>query len=151
MVEADPDLIHQVVYNLIDNAVKFVNDGGYIRFAYREENDMTVVSIRNSGEGLPPAELHRLFDRFYKTDKSRSLDKNGVGLGLYIVKTIVNLHKGEIHASSVEGEYTEFSFSLPTAPKSAGKHHKSDEVVTVEEYRVLGEEGDGPASSGPKG
>ncbi len=150
MVEADPDLIHQVVYNLIDNAVKFVNEGGYIRFGYREENGMTVVSIRNSGEGLPPAELHRLFDRFYKTDKSRSLDKNGVGLGLYIVKTIINLHKGEIHAASVEGEYTEFAFSLPTAPaaKPGGKHHKSDEVVTVEEYRVLNGN-DGPDSPDP--
>lgn len=68
-----------------------------------------------------------------------------MGLGLYIVKTIINLHKGEICASSVEGEYTEFTFTLPTAPKSGGKHHKSSEVVTVEEYRVLG---DSPSDGG---
>lgn len=57
--------------------------------------------------------MPRLFERFYKSDKSRSLDKNGVGLGLYIVKTVINLHQGEIVVRSVEGEYTEFAFWLP--------------------------------------
>lgn len=115
IVQADSDLIHQVVYNLIDNAVKFVNDGGTIDFSYRIEGGMTYVGVKNSGQGISKEEISRVFDRFYKSDKSRSLDKNGVGLGLYIVRTIVNLHGGEILVRSVEGEYCEFLFTLPTA------------------------------------
>ncbi len=120
LVEADADLMHQVVYNLIDNAVKFVNPGGYLEFLYQEENGKTFISVKNSGEGIPPEEIPRLFDRFYKSDKSRSLDKNGVGLGLYIVRTIVNLLGGEIFVRSQQGSYTEFVFSLPTTPQKRG-------------------------------
>ena len=76
---------------------------------------MTLISIKNSGDGLSRHELSRIFDRFYKTDKSRGIDKNGVGLGLYIVRSIINLHGGEITANSILGEYTEFVFSIPTA------------------------------------
>lgn len=115
MVEADADLIHQVVYNLIDNAVKFASQDGYLACRFYEENGQTFIAIRNSGEGLSPEEINCVFDRFYKTDKSRGLDKNGVGLGLYIAKTIVTLHDGEIFIKSVVGEYTEFIFSLPTS------------------------------------
>ena len=71
--------------------------------------------MRNSGEGIPKEQLQQVFDRFYKTDRSRGLDKKGVGLGLYIAKTIVNRHGGDIVVSSKEGEYTEFRFSLPAA------------------------------------
>lgn len=115
LVSADPDLIHQVVYNLIENAVKFVNDGGYIEIRYRTDGGRTLVAIRNSGAGIAPQDLANVFERFYKTDRSRSQDKSGVGLGLYIVRTIIQLHGGEIHANSQEGEYTEFAFSLPQA------------------------------------
>lgn len=125
LVQADADLIHQVVYNLVDNAVKFVNSGGLLEISYHEEDGKTFVGIKNSGEGISPEEISRLFDRFYKTDKSRSLDKNGVGLGLYIVKTIVNLQGGEIFVRSQPGEYTQFTFSLPTAsPKKGAKLRK---------------------------
>jgi len=117
LVNADPDLIHQVVYNLTENAVKFVNQGGYIRFSVYNENDKIVVSIRNSGEGLSREELPKIFDRFYKTDRSRGIDKSGVGLGLYIVRSVVQLHGGEISVKSVQGEYTEFVFTLPDTVK----------------------------------
>ena len=113
MVEADPDLIHQVVYNLIENAVKFCNEGGYIEVGYQEDDKSTLVSIRNSGDGIAKDELPHVFDRFYKTDKSRSRDKGGAGLGLHIVRSIINLHGGEIVVRSVEGEYCEFVFTLP--------------------------------------
>ena len=113
MVEADEDLIHQVVYNLVDNAVKFTNVGGYIEFDFNSDDRMVYVAVRNSGDGIPENELNRLFDRFYKTDRSRSLDKNGVGLGLYIVRTVIGLHGGEIRARSKQGEFTEFEFSIP--------------------------------------
>ncbi|MBR5872590.1 MAG: HAMP domain-containing histidine kinase, partial [Oscillospiraceae bacterium] len=95
-VNADNDLIHQVVYNLIDNAVKFANEGGCISFSYSVKDGSVFVSVKNTGNGIAQQELPRLFDRFYKTDKSRSLDKSGVGLGLYIVQTIVNQHKGDL-------------------------------------------------------
>ena len=121
MVEADPDLIHQVVYNLIDNAVKFVNEGGYIEFSYTVDTAMTYIGVKNSGQGLTKEEVPRVFDRFYKTDKSRSLDKNGVGLGLHIVRSIINLHSGDIMVRSVEGEYCEFVFSLPTLHQNNGQ------------------------------
>ncbi len=113
MVEADPNLIHQVIYNLTENAVKFVNENGVIEFGIEERGDVTWVQVKNSGEGLSKEELPKIFDRFYKTDKSRGLDKNGVGLGLYIVRSVVNLHGGEILVNSVKGEYVEFVFSIP--------------------------------------
>ncbi len=122
MVMADPDLIHQVVYNLVDNAVKFTNQDGYISFEYTQKNDFIYVSVKNSGEGISQENLVKVFERFYKTDRSRSLDKNGVGLGLHIVRSIVQMHGGEISANSQDGVYTEFTFSVPCytpAPKPA--------------------------------
>ena len=118
-VYADNDLIHQVIYNLIDNAVKFVNEGGCISFSFTQKDGKVFVSIKNTGVGIAQQELPRLFDRFYKTDKSRSLDKTGVGLGLYIVQTIINQHNGDLIVQSVEGEYTEFTFSVPASDPKA--------------------------------
>ena len=115
MVEADPDLIHQVVYNLTENAIKFVNNDGYLDFSFTSDKNITYIGIKNSGEGLSKEEIPRVFDRFYKTDKSRGIDKNGVGLGLYIVRSVINLHGGDITVRSIQGEYTEFIFSIPTA------------------------------------
>lgn len=119
-VDGDPDMIHQVVYNLIENAVKFTNEGGYIEICIFDAPTHSGVRIRNSGTGIAPEEIGMIFDRFYKTDKSRSQDKNGMGLGLYIVRTIIRLHGGEITASSEPEEYTQFEFWLPKkqeAPK----------------------------------
>ena len=113
---ADNDLIHQVMYNLIENAIKFVDEGGYIEFSFESVGYMTVISIKNSGEGLSEDELPLVFDRFYKTDKSRGLDKTGVGLGLNIVRSIIRLHGGKILVRSVKGEYTEFVFTVPNKP-----------------------------------
>ena len=80
---------------------------------YQDDDKSTLVSIRNSGDGIAKDELPHVFDRFYKTDKSRSRDKGGAGLGLHIVRSIINLHGGEIVVRSVEGEYCEFVFTLP--------------------------------------
>lgn len=112
-VDADLDLIHQVIYNLIENAVKFVDYDGYIRISLKNNKSEVIVRIKNSGQGIASDELKMIFDRFYKTDKSRSQDKNGLGLGLYIVKTIIKLHGGTISASSKLNEYTQFEFCLP--------------------------------------
>lgn len=112
-IEADDDMIHQVIYNLIDNAVKFTDDGGYIHITAKTDGDFVVVSIKNSGEGISSEELGRIFERFYKVDKSRSKDVKSTGLGLYIVKNIIEMHGGTIKADSVKGEYSEFTFRLP--------------------------------------
>lgn len=130
-VDGDPDMIHQVVYNLIENAVKFTNEGGYIRISLSDAPDRTTLEIRNSGQGIQPDELPHIFERFYKTDKSRSKDKNGMGLGLYIVKTILRLHGGDITAASETGSYCSFTLWLPKEkesiqPKLKDKTEKKD-------------------------
>ena len=112
-VEADQDLIHQVIYNLVDNAVKFTPEHGCISVSAIADNTRVIIAIRNSGEGIPPDEIGRVFERFYKVDKSRSIDAKGAGLGLYIVKSIVELHGGQIAVKSEMGQYTEFAFWLP--------------------------------------
>lgn len=113
----DRDLLHQVIYNLIDNAVKFTPDGGVISLYASNDGKNTLVRIRNSGAGVSKEELQRIFERFYKVDKSRSYDTNGVGLGLYIVKTIVNMHSGTLNADSRLGEYTQFTVVIPDTPE----------------------------------
>ncbi len=123
LVEGDPDLIHQVVYNLFENAVKFVNPDGYIRVTLIEYSDRTALEIKNSGHGIEPDELVHIFERFYKTDKSRSQDKNGMGLGLYIVKTIMRLHGGDITAQSAVDEYCSFTFWLPKNKAQSNMHN----------------------------
>lgn len=117
MVYADFDLTYQIVYNLIDNAVKFSNEGGYIEINIAKEKKKVYVGIKNSGMGIPSAELPYVFDRFYKTDKSRSRDRKGVGLGLYIVKSVLNKQGEDIVVRSVEGQYCEFVFTLKDASK----------------------------------
>lgn len=112
-IKGDQDLIHQVVYNLVENAVKFTNEGGYIKIKIRQRASDIYISISNSGMGIPSTDINHIFDRFYKTDKSRSQDKTGVGLGLFIVKTIITLHGGKIEARSQEGSYCEFEFHIP--------------------------------------
>lgn len=112
-IKADEDMLMQVIYNLIDNAVKFTPENGYIFIKDYRDSEKTFVSIRNSGDGIDREELSRVFERFYKIDKSRSYDVRGAGLGLYLCKSIVELHGGEIRVDSKVGEYTEFAFWIP--------------------------------------
>lgn len=112
-IRADKDMLMQVVYNLIDNAVKFTPEGGYIFIKNFRDSEKVFVSIRNSGDGIEREELSKVFERFYKIDKSRSYDVKGAGLGLYLCKSIVELHGGEIRVDSKVGEYTEFAFWIP--------------------------------------
>ena len=115
-VTGDFDLLGQVIYNLVDNAVKFIDVGGTLSVRIERRDGRVYCAVRNTGAGIPAQEMPHIFERFYKSDRSRSLDKNGMGLGLYIVKTVINLHHGEIVVRSVEGEYTEFEFWLPDTP-----------------------------------
>ena len=117
LVNADQDLIHQVVYNIFDNALKFTPKGGYIGFNVTEDKSAgtVTVKIRNSGQGISKEALPYIFERFYKEDSSRSVHTRGAGIGLYISKTLVQRSGGTIWAESEEGEYTEFIFTLPAA------------------------------------
>lgn len=114
MVTADRDAITQVIYNLIDNAVKFAREGSCIVIKLYKEDGKAYVSIRDEGETIPPEDLPFIFDRFHKSDRSRSLDKDGVGLGLYLVKSIINSHDEDIAVKSEDG-VTEFVFTLALA------------------------------------
>ena len=123
-VNGDHDMIHQVVYNLMENAVKFTPKHGFIRLGNEEKGNRVYASITNSCEGLAPEELPLIFDRFYKTDHSRSQDKNGIGLGLYLAKTIVRLHGGEISAQIADPNAVTFTFWLPKGKDAKPKQKR---------------------------
>ena len=110
--QADPDAITQVIYNLVDNAVKFCPENGVLGIQIREGSGKIYTTVSNDGETIPPEELPLLFDRFHKLDKSRSQNRDGWGLGLYIVKTLVCSHGEDISVSSKNGT-TAFTFTLP--------------------------------------
>lgn len=111
-VNADEDMMYQVIYNLVENAVKFTENGSiYVSVLQGGKN--TYIKIRNTGAGISSEELSRIFERFYKVDKSRSYDVKGAGLGLYLVKTIMEMHGGGVAVTSTEGEFTEFTVTLP--------------------------------------
>lgn len=112
-VEADMDKIQQVLYNLIDNAVKFSNSDASIKITTEERGSKVFIAVKDYGIGIPKECLERIWERFYKTDLSRGKDKKGTGLGLSIVKEIITAHEENISVVSTEGVGTEFIFSLP--------------------------------------
>lgn len=127
-VSADHDSIHRVIFNLMDNAVKFTPESGKISINISLVSDgkkkkKALFAIRNTGEGIPREELPHVFDRFYKTDRSRGLDKSGTGLGLYIAKTLMMNHDEDLVVDSVQGEYTEFVFTLPVVNNEISHRH----------------------------
>ncbi|MEG2931340.1 MAG: ATP-binding protein, partial [Ruthenibacterium sp.] len=117
LVYADPDLVYQVINNLLDNELKFCGDGGEIHFSVTQKKDVVTVSIRNSGAGIAADALPFVFDRFYKEDKSRGLNRMGSGLGLHICKVLINLSGGIIWAESTPDISSTFAFTLPTTPQ----------------------------------
>ena len=124
-VHADEDAIHRVIYNLCHNAIKFSSEGGLLRICLeRTKNDKVSISVFNEGQGISAEDLPYVFDRFYKSDKSRGLDKTGVGLGLYISKTMIDAHGEQLHVRSEEGKNCEFYFELKTvaAPEKKQEH-----------------------------
>lgn len=132
VVLGDNDLLTQVVYNLLENAAKFAARGSTLFLGLERRGEKAVVTVRNSGETIPAEELPLLFERFHKTDKSRSEDKDGVGLGLYIVRTILEQHREKITASSQDG-VTTFTFTVQLAeearPAKDGKSAKENKLA----------------------
>ncbi len=115
MVEADMGKIQQVLYNLLDNAIKFSHHDGHIKIETTEKHQKVFISVKDNGIGIPKDSLKLIWDRFYKTDLSRGKDKKGTGLGLSITKEIITAHGEHINVISTEGVGTEFIFSLPIA------------------------------------
>ena len=111
-VMGNGDSVYRVITNLLDNAVKFTPEGGSIAIKVSTAGGKVKTSIENTGTGLSEKELNHIWDRFYQTDKSRSSTKRGAGLGLYIVKNIMQAHNNEIYAESEEGSWTRFTFEL---------------------------------------
>ncbi len=114
LVRGDRDAIHQVLYNLCDNAIKFAREAGVLRISVSSlPKHKVAVTVFNEGDGIPEADVPFVFDRFYKSDKSRSRDKTGAGLGLYISKTIMEAHGEGLTLESVEGRSCAFTLTLP--------------------------------------
>ena len=115
MVYGDYPKIQQVLYNLIDNALKFSNPKSSIKITTGSRGSKVFISVKDTGIGIPKKDVQKIWDRFYKADQSRGKDKHGTGLGLSIVKSIINAHGENIDCISTEGVGTEFVFTLPVA------------------------------------
>jgi two-component system, OmpR family, phosphate regulon sensor histidine kinase PhoR len=122
MVYADPEKIYRVILNLVSNAIKYTKDGGKVIIDFEEgKNDVTVF-VKDTGRGIPPEDIKRIFERFYRVEKSRSKEKGGTGLGLAIVKHIIEAHNSKVTVTSVVGKGSVFGFKL-----------KRSQVVNVNE------------------
>ena len=113
IVHGDSAMIDQVIYNLVDNAVKFTNEGGKISISAATDKKHAYFSVTNSGKGIPEKDISKVFERFYKVDQSRSTDVKSTGLGLFLVKSIVDLHGGTITVESTPDSFTRFTVKLP--------------------------------------
>src|SRR5207248_10590064 len=125
-VEADRERLHQVLFNLLDNAFRFTHAGGHVSISAVSRDDRVEVVVDDDGPGIPPEDLELVFERFYRVDPSRSRDDGGTGIGLAIARSIVEAHGGRIWAESDPGPGARFVFSLPassaavaTPPRSA--------------------------------
>ena len=118
---ADKRKIQQVLYNLIDNAIKFSENESSVFVEISGKNDKIFVSVKDQGIGIPKKELNKIWERFYKSDLSRGKDKKGTGLGLAIVKEVIQAHDEHINVISTEGVGTEFIFSLSKASQDPVK------------------------------
>jgi len=113
MAEIDRDIVQQVLVNLVDNAIKYTPAGGQIEIEVMEKEHDIVIVVRDTGMGIPPEDINRVFERFYRVDKARSREKGGTGLGLSIVKHLVDIHGGTVGVNSAPGQGSEFFFTLP--------------------------------------
>jgi two-component system phosphate regulon sensor histidine kinase PhoR len=111
-VLADRSKLEQVMVNLLDNAIKYTPENGSITISTSEANDSVTITVADTGIGIPPKDLPRIFERFYRVDAARSREQGGTGLGLAIVKHIIQLHGGSISVESTPGKGSTFFFTL---------------------------------------
>ena len=109
----DQSKLHQILYNLTDNAIKYSPDGGTIHVSLQEDGQDLVWRVRDNGVGIPEEDQDHIFERFYRVDKARSRETGGTGLGLSIVRQLVTMHGGQITVESAPGEGSEFIVRLP--------------------------------------
>ncbi|MFO1476418.1 MAG: ATP-binding protein [Verrucomicrobiota bacterium] len=119
-VNADPELMEQVLQNLATNAIKYNMPNGTIRFSLSTEADRILLRVANTGPGIPASDRERIFERFYRSDPSRSGRVDGAGLGLSLAREIVRGHGGDLVLGEVTGDLTEFVVSLPAHPQEGG-------------------------------
>jgi two-component system phosphate regulon sensor histidine kinase PhoR len=114
LVFADPVRLGQMLTNLVDNAIKFNRRGGEVIVNHATQNGRNIISVRDTGEGILPEHLQRIFERFYRADRARTREVGGTGLGLSIVKHLARLHGGEVSVDSTLGTGTTFTIELPS-------------------------------------
>ncbi len=124
---AVPNLLYSVVYNLCDNAIKYNHRGGNIAVVVQPSGCETILTVADTGIGIPEEDRDRVFERFYRVDKSRSRDVGGTGLGLSIVKHAVMIHNGKIELNSETGQGSEFIVTIPNEPKGANRNIRRDQ------------------------
>ena len=112
-LQGDESKLGQVIYNLIDNAIKYTPEGGSVHVTMKTDGRNAVFAVRDTGVGIPEEDAKHIFDRFYRVDKARSRETGGTGLGLSIVRQMVQLHRGEIKVDSVFGKGSTFTVTLP--------------------------------------
>ena len=113
LMQGIPQMLYSIVYNLCDNAIKYSYSKGIISIVIEQNDSYVILKVRDKGIGIPPDEQERIFERFYRVDKSRSREVGGTGLGLSIVKHAVIIHNGSIRLNSTPGEGSEFIITLP--------------------------------------
>jgi len=128
-VEADRERIHQVLFNLVDNAVRFTPPGGAVTIRAWRDDERVQIEVRDTGVGVAPEHLPRLFERFYRVDKARSRELGGTGLGLSIVKHLVAAHQGTTRVESRVHEGSTFSFTLPVNQDTMAKETLNPEFT----------------------
>jgi signal transduction histidine kinase len=119
LVHADRKRLEQILYNLVDNAVKFNRRGGSVTVTAKEEGARVIITVEDTGVGIAASDLPRVFERLYRGDKSRSRKTEGTGIGLAIVKHLVHAHGGEISVGSELGRGSRFTFTVPVAAQAA--------------------------------
>jgi two-component system, OmpR family, sensor histidine kinase CiaH len=129
-VEVDPERVQQVLLILLDNAMKYTPEGGRIEVRVHADASNAVVEVSDTGQGIAPEHLPRLFDRFYRADAARSRAAGGAGLGLSIAKLLVDAHDGELSVTSTPGEGTHVSVRLPLADHTVSLGHRLGDLAT---------------------
>jgi two-component system, OmpR family, phosphate regulon sensor histidine kinase PhoR len=118
-VDADPTALRQVIGNLVENAIRYTSRGRITVRAERVSNGGARIRVSDTGSGIAPEHLVRIFERFYRVDTGRSRGEGGTGLGLAIVRHLVEAHAGEVHAESIVGQGTTITVTFPSPPRDA--------------------------------
>lgn len=114
-INVDPDLLERAISNLLDNAIKYTPAGGKIEIITKTQENNLLITVKDNGIGIPAEDLPRIFERFYRVDKSRSREMGGTGLGLAIVKHIIQTLGGEVSVQSEINKGSAFTIKLPLA------------------------------------